>query len=325
MKVNMNQTTDTKSVSNQPKPDSTAVATEKPPKEPVKLKELPRKNKFWIVLCVIFFIAFLSVNSSMNNMKMGLTIQLRNLTSDISDLQGAIDEAKSKKEEQEKINAITMSDEEAKIALDEATRQGELVAKLQNTYKNINSSNNTDDYNNNVNSLDACFDDNSKDARVRWYGYDEYIPGTWEFSNKVSFNGNMARILWMCFSDKDHTLLAYCTASYNVDTKLFSSVEYKLTKYAEANVGTDDSSEKGSEIKSVIDSLKQLSKKGIIDADNGKLDKNTVDTNSQLSEAREALKNSDKANQTGYDTRYDTGLDSSKKNAEGGDPNETNE
>lgn len=290
------------------------------------LKGLVRKNKFWIVVCIVLFIVFLSVNSNMNNAKTRFTIKLRNLTSETSELKSAIEEVKAALEEQAKIDAHKLTDEEEESAYSDAIKQGELVATLQNTYKNANSFDNQEEFQANVNALDACFDTNSKEARVRWYGDEKSIPGTWKFASKAGFRGSNAKVLWLCYSDEDSKLLAYCTASYNAETKLFTNVKRQLTKYAEANIGTDDATgeEKPSDVNSMIGSIKALAEDGTVGTDE-ELNDETINKNNEMSESRESLKSSIKDGEMdgeSYDPRYNIGLDDSSNDTEGADNDE---
>lgn len=339
MKVNMNLTPDEESVvkniekpkkSKSKKSTSADVETtnEEKPNKPFKVKDLVRMNKFWIALCVIFFIMFLSVNSNTGNMKTYFTVKLRNITSDTESLQASIDELKTKLDEQAKIDSLALSDEERDAAYHSAEEQGKLVATLQNVYKKVNASDNPEEYNTNVNSLDACFDESSKESRVKWYEYDEFIPGTWEFVSKASFVSNNTgdiNVLWLCYADNDHTLLAYCTASYHVSTKMFSNVVYKATKYAEA-AANPNSNNNMSSVNSVIDSLKLMIENGSIEsADEDKPDKKTIHTNNEISESRNSLKEAIKngsVSDNKYDSRYDIGIQMPSNADKGGTINE---
>lgn len=313
MKVNMNKTPDTK-------PEVKKKPDDKTP-EPVKkitFQELIRTNKFWIVLSVILFFVFLFVNGNMNSAKTYYTVTLRNLKSDTAELESAIDDVKAKLDEKAKIEAVTLTQEEEQSANNNAAEQGELVAKLQNTYKTTDVSDSPDEFNANVEALNNCFDDTSKDARVPWYGGDEYVPGTWEFASKASFTGNTAKVLWLCKSDKDGILLAYCIATYSAETKLFSGVEYKMTKYAEAsaNPNAEDTT---NGVASIIDSLKKMVKNGEIESDDGELDKKDIKANNEVATNRNSLK--DAAKEEGkYDSRYDIGI--KEESGKGGNPDE---
>lgn len=298
----------------------------------IKTGALFRMNKFWIGVCVVLFLVLLSVNSNMNNAKTYLTVQLRNVTSDVAGLQNAIDDAKKAKEEQEKIDSLTLSEGEEQTASNNATEQGEQVAKLQNVYKKVNVTDSQEKFDENVNALDAYFDDASKEARVGWYLYQDTIPGTWEFASKAPFSGNTSKVLWLCWGDKDDMLLAYCIGTYHADIKLFSDVEYKLTKYVEAKLGTDDTGSEGEpdNIVSVIDSLKALGKNST-DAKGSekKASAQTVKENNEISSARdtykEQVKNGDVEGEE-YDSRYNPGIEKPEYEVEEGDGNnESNE
>lgn len=337
MKIDMNQVTD-QAAAEGAKPEKPKKAKPKAAPKPEAsnskaaskdgLKGLMRQNKFWIAICIVLFVVFLSVNSNMNNIKTELTIRLRNIESDTASLKGAISEVEADLEEQEKIKANMLSDEEKEAAYEDAVEKGELVAELQNKYKEMNASDNQDEYEANVEALDKCFDEDGKEFRVRWYSDDEAIPGTWQFESKAAFSGKNTKVLWLCYADDGSTLLAYCTAVYNADTKLFSKVDKKLTRYAEANIGTDDGAAANTnDMNSMVGSLKTLVEDGTLEAGDEEVTDETIEQSNEMSQSRESLKSAVEGGEIegdNYDPRYETGLDSSSPyDEEGGDDNET--
>lgn len=299
----------------------------------IKSGALFRMNKFWLGICIVFFLILLSVNSNMSNQKTRLTVQLRNAAGDVTGIQSAIDEVKLALEEQEKIDSLTLSDDEEEEASNNATEQGEQVASLQNVYKTVSSSDNKEAFDNNVDALDALFTDDSKEARVAWYGYQDSVAGTWEFASKAGFSGNTSKVLWLCWSDSDSTLLAYCTGTYHADTKLFSDVSYNLTKYMSSIIETDDTGSEGdpSGISSMIDVLKAITNDDSASAAEieGTPSPETIEQNNDISEARENYKTmvqNGEAEGEGWDSDYNPGVEEKVYDTEeGGSSNETDE
>ena len=250
------------------------------------------QNKFWIVVCAVLFLVFLSVNSNGSNAKTQLTVQLKRTASEITKLNGAIEEVKADLEEQARIDSVKLTQEEEELARNNAIEQGVYVATLQNAYRSLDLATNYDAFTNNKNQLDACFGSNDKNARVEWYSSVSGIPGKWEFVSKASFSGDAAKVLWLCYADEDHTLLAYCTAKYNAGTKLFTNVEWKLTSYAMAHIGTDTKTDNnGEQITSIPDALKNLAGEENPIAPDG-FSEETIQNNNEVSETRDSYKDS---------------------------------
>lgn len=342
MKVNMNQMPDKKPTPSKIKPGKKSSAPASAPtaenpssggnvykealngykdkfKAQMKDGGIFRKNKFWIVTAVILFLIFISVNSNMSNAKTQLTVQIKRAKAETEELNAAIAEVKADLEEQARIDSIKLTQEEEELARNNAIEQGTLVATLQNAYRYLDLTEDYEAFTNNKNSLDICFGDNDKNARTEWYSSISGIPGTWEFASKASFTGNTAKVLWLCYADEDRTLLAYCTAKYNADTKLFTNVEWKMTGYASAHISSDDDSNTSTEqITSVQDALKQLAEESGISTD-GEFDEDTINTNNELSNTRdsykESVKNGDVEGEE-YDNNYDVGLPNSSSSEE---------
>lgn len=223
----------------------------------IKAKGLLQQNKFWIIVCVVLFFIFISVNSKVSNEKTQLTVKLNRLTKETEDRSTALEQLKIELEEQARIDALKLDEEEEELAKNNAIDQGVHVADLQNMYKKLDAATNPEMFRDNKDALDICFGDDDKNARTPWYSSAGGISGTWEFASKASFVGETARVLWLCYSDDDHTLLAFCTAKYNARTKLFSNVEWNMTAYAIANIRADEEyDDEMGEFTSLLDTLK---------------------------------------------------------------------
>lgn len=269
--------------------------------------EIFRQNKFWIIVAVVLFIVFLTVNSNINNTKTRFMVQLKRAATETESLNSAISEVRAELEEQARINSAKLTEEEEELARNNAEAQGKHVAYLQNQYRDISIDDPAfrDKMDKNKNELDVCFNEEGKrNGKGIWYPYyDSGIPGKWEFASNASFKGNTAKVLWLCYADdpdnpQDHTLLAYCTAKYNADTKLFTNIDIKITRYALANTRSDDEMTTNIEqIMSVEDVLKELAGEDeILDTE---LSEKTINIDNEVSNINDFYKESVADNKAG--------------------------
>lgn len=300
--------------------------------EKMKGGQLLRKNKFWIVVCVVLFLIFISTNSRMSNQKTHLTMNLNAITKETNDLTEVTEEHKEDLEEQARIESVKLTQEEEELARNNAVEQGVLVADKQNAYSNIQPpesiSEGTDEeqraayqaamdayvqsIKDNAAALDPFFGPDEKNGRTPWYNYQEPIgiSGTWEFASKASFKGTSAQVLWLCYSNDDHTLLAFCTGKYDAETKVFTELDCKLTQYATSHMTTEDSetaSEAETEqIKSISEKLKELANDPEMQVDGP-----TDEEKSEMTETRESfyedVKNGEVEGEE-FDSRYEPGF-----------------
>lgn len=225
-----------------------------------KASGLLQTNKFWIILLVVLFFVFLSVNSNASKWKNQLTVKLNRTMAETENLNGAIADVKADLEEQARIDSIMLSNDEEELARNDAKVQGNQVAYLQNKFYSFrvpadpNDSEATKTYiaemNDNKKELDPYFDENGKRlGKSMWYSYgvgnNNGVPGKWEFATNASFKGDTVKVLWFCYANDpknptDHSLLAYTTAEYSASTKLFTNVVTKTTSYAEAKATGDN-------------------------------------------------------------------------------------
>lgn len=343
MKVNLNQIPDETALE-ETKPTAAPVEPETESKEPpkslvqsVKDGSLFRRNKFWIILCVILFFVFILMNARISNEGTRLKILLNNATRETNHLISATDEVKQDLEEQARIESVKLTQEEEELARNNAIEQGVLVAKLQNEYSEFeppespgeNASDEekaaykaeldayTQTIRDNRNALKPYFGQNDKAGESTWYNYKEPlgISGTWEFASKASFKGNDASVLWLCRSE-DGQLLAYTTAVYHADTKLFTDTKCLMTRYAQSHLTTDTKSDTSGEdsVISIADQVKDI-------ADEIPNEELETETSGDLSETRTSYKE-DVANGEvkgeDYDENYNVGLPKSDKTTEGG-------
>lgn len=141
--------------------------------------------------------------------------QVNSYVSDIESLHTSIDTVVGQSSE----------DLDEGIVLNSVKSVGDKVSVLQNSYRNLMISDTVDK---------ASVDDVTKDMSVyfkdtdickSWYDCSSsYIQkGTWRFATTYDFVGNDVSVLWQ-FVDVNKHVLAYVTADYHVDTKMFDNV-----------------------------------------------------------------------------------------------------
>lgn len=259
-----------------------------------------KKNKFWIAVCIVLFLCFISVNSRTSREKMQLTLKLNNLTKETMSLIGATDEVKADLEEQARVESVQLEKEEEEKAKNNATEQGVLVAKLQNDYREIQPPAPNEDaeqlkeqqaayreaIDKTKNELSTFFGPDDQNARTPWYNYVDPvgIPGTWRFASKAPFKGTKAQVLWLCESE-DGMLLSYCVANYDAETKLFANVDWKLTQHAQVNMGTDEEIPEGSDVGNMTNALD-----GVISPSDVEAAEQDPETTGDLSDTRTSYK-----------------------------------
>ena len=302
-----------------------------------------QNNKFWIVVCVVLFLMFISANSKIGGTKTRYLSQIKRINTEATNLQDAVEELRLELEEQAKIDAIKLTEEEEELARNNAEAQGAHVAYLQNKYSSIpalkdQSEYETEDewkearneqqkaYNDIKAELVACFDSNSGISNWQWYtcGVDG-IPGEWEFVTNASFKGNTSKSLWLCYANdpsnqNDHSMLAYCTATYNADTKLFSNMTVKLTSYAEANSNKYDPEYEDRDQMSIQEQLNALAEQGTTKVEGGDSfgDTETVNENDDARQSYKEKVANGEAEGEEYDSNYDLGLNGSDDSAPDG-------
>lgn len=75
-----------------------------------------QNNKFWIVVCVILFLMFVFANSKIGGTKTRYLSQIKRINTEATNLQDAVEELRLELEEQAKIDAIKLTEEEEELA-----------------------------------------------------------------------------------------------------------------------------------------------------------------------------------------------------------------
>lgn len=235
-------------------------------------------NKFWIIVIIILFFVFISTNSNVSSTKNQLTVKLNKAVTKTATYTGAIDDIKQQLEEDARIEAAQLTQEQEELAKNDAKVQGAQVAYLQNKYATVTvpdqnkykeeseyktAMNNYYEKVNNIKSeLGQYFDSDAQaKGKSAWYAYSSILPGTWEFATNASFSGDTSKVLWLCYSSDtgDHSLLAYCTATYNATTQVFSNIVIKTTTYTETTAAKLTATEAtNNDETSIVDSVNSI-------------------------------------------------------------------
>ena len=138
--------------------------------------------------------------------------------------------------------------EVVKVKVKSCAEIGQKVAELQTKYQILNPAEDEALFLENVDSLDMCFDEFSKNCRVPWYTV--AVPGsvqwTWTFQSTYEFSASSTNVIWLCHENESNNLLAYATGVYNADTELFSNIVCVMTSmgadyyYADPTPGMDN-------------------------------------------------------------------------------------
>lgn len=302
-------------------------------KKDKKPADLLRSNKFFIILLVLLFFVFVAVNSRVNNTNVRLRAQIQATTKQINDLTEATEEERARQEEQERIDAAELTEEQEEVAMNDAKTQGSMVAYLQNQFtvysdayqesleEGDDPTEAMDAYRENINTnqteLEAYFDKNGQtNGLTSWSSIlSTTIPGTWEFATNAAFKGETAVVLWFCYANdpdnpEDRSLLGYCTADYDVNTKLFTNVDVQVTRYAQAHAANDSETAPNEDEQPIVEQLQELSKESWVNDTSEDFDQETLDENAALSDTRESYQEAVANGETDaeYDPNYEIGL-----------------
>lgn len=232
-----------------------------------KVSDKSKTTKFLIIVLVLLFFVFIFVNFNVNRTKNQLIVQLHRTTTQVGQLESAIDEVTQQLEEDAHIEVIALTEEEEVLESDDEVSLCEYVAYLQNQYRYVPIDNPdfVDKMGNISSKLYPCFDENDMSGRSMWYPYvDDGVPGTWEFASNTSSQDGTSKVLWLCYADdpdnpNDHSLLSYCTSTYNADTQLFTDTVVEITSYAlnvaMVKTGSPNSVEDLTEIADIADAI----------------------------------------------------------------------
>ena len=138
--------------------------------------------------------------------------QASDLQSQLESLNKSIISAKADVAKLNKIEKPAVSD--VRNAISSATKDGNMVADLQNKYKNYNPQTQEDDIKANAQKIGTFMDTDSTNAQALWYmGYNLPNDAKWRFMSSFSFAGKTADVIWQ-FKDDMGNIYAYTTGQY---------------------------------------------------------------------------------------------------------------
>lgn len=191
--------------------------------------------------------------------------QASDLQSQIESLNKSIIAAKADVAKLNKIEKPAVSD--VRNAISSAAKDGNMVADLQNKYKNYNPQTQEDDIKANAKKIGTFMDTDSTNAQALWYmGYNLPNDAKWRFMSSFSFAGKTADVIWQ-FKDDMGNIYAYTTGQYNAATRKFSNMQTSMTSLGLKK--QDDGSEAKANKKAIQDLVTKMQNSGVNVGGNG--------------------------------------------------------
>lgn len=190
-----------------------------------------KDEKKWGIALLALGLAFLAMVLATTFVPANLKDQQKANAATLADLEKELAPYNTDDSESEDTEELTSEEEET--IKSSAAEAGKQVAECQNKYMTLTSKENREEYEANVEAMDALLSDSSKDARVRWY--DSETPGTWSFITNGEFSGDTLGVLWLCENPDDGSMVGYATGTYDAKTNTFSNIHYGLSSEAAAN------------------------------------------------------------------------------------------
>lgn len=185
--------------------------------------------------------------------------QASDLQSQLESLNKSIVSAKADVAKLNKIEKPAVSD--VRNAISSAAKDGNMVADLQNKYKNYNPQTQEDDIKANAKKIGAFMDTDSTNAQALWYvGYNLPNDAKWRFMSSFSFAGKTADVIWQ-FKDDMGNIYAYTTGQYNATTRKFSNMQTSMTSLGLKK--QDDGSEAKANKKAIQDLVTKMQNSGV--------------------------------------------------------------
>lgn len=185
--------------------------------------------------------------------------QASDLQSQLESLNKSIISAKADVAKLNKIEKPVVSD--VRNAISSAAKDGNMVADLQNKYKNYNPQTQEDDIKANAQKIGTFMDTDSTNAQALWYmGYNLPNDAKWRFMSSFSFAGKTADVIWQ-FKDDMGNIYAYTTGQYNAATRKFSNMQTSMTSLGLKK--QDDGSEAKANKKAIQDLVTKMQNSGV--------------------------------------------------------------
>lgn len=192
--------------------------------------------------------------------------QASDLQSQLESLNKSIISAKADVAKLNKIEKPVVSD--VRNAISSAAKDGNMVADLQNKYKNYNPQTQEDDIKANAKKIGTFMDTDSTNAQALWYmGYNLPNDAKWRFMSSFSFAGKTADVIWQ-FKDDMGNIYAYTTGQYNAATRKFSNMQTSMTSLGLKK--QDDGSEAKANKKAIQDLVTKMQNSGVNTGNDGK-------------------------------------------------------
>lgn len=209
--------------------------------------------------------------------------QASDLQSQLESLNKSIISAKADVAKLNKIEKPAVSD--VRNAISSAAKDGNMVADLQNKYKNYNPQTQEDDIKANAKKIGAFMDTDSTNAQALWYlGYNLPNDAKWHFMSSFSFAGKTADVIWQ-FKDDMGNIYAYTTGQYNAATRKFSNMQTSMTSFGLKK--QDDGSEAKANKKAIQDLVTKIQNSGVAQGNDKPQDMSDIER-ARMQAAKEA-------------------------------------
>lgn len=209
--------------------------------------------------------------------------QASDLQSQLESLNKSIISAKADVAKLNKIEKPAVSD--VRNAISSAAKDGNMVADLQNKYKNYNPQTQEDDIKANAQKIGTFMDTDSTNAQALWYmGYNLPNDAKWRFMSSFSFAGKTADVIWQ-FKDDMGNIYAYTTGQYNAATRKFSNMQTSMTSLGLKK--QDDGSEAKANKKAIQDLVTKMQNSGVATSNDKPQDMSDIER-ARMQAAKEA-------------------------------------
>lgn len=221
-----------------------------------------------ILLAVIFLGAFLYKVYAIKSASEQYKSNFEGNEKILDKLREKIGTANEAKEQTETKKEQARQEEDLKDPLYSASKIGADVAAYQNEYKYLDFRTQREAFDANVQNLDKCFSEASKNARTPWYNNkSEAIDYEWEFMSTYSFTSEMIDVIWLAKDKRpnNNSVYAYAIGKYDVKNNVFTDMKWANTYLGAKHVGPTPSgnpTEKSEPIEDLVDKINSVEVKG---------------------------------------------------------------
>ncbi|MDO4773315.1 MAG: hypothetical protein Q4A72_07145 [Bacillota bacterium] len=221
-----------------------------------------------ILLAVIFLAAFLYKVYAIKSASEQYKSSFEENEKIIDEVREKLVAASGAKEQTDTKEEQAKQEEVLKESLYSASKIGTDVAAYQNKYKDLDFRTQAEAFDANVQKLDKCFSETSKNARTPWYNNkSEAIDYEWEFMSTYSFSAEMIDVIWLAKDKRpnNNSVYAYAIGKYDVKNNVFTDMKWANTYLGAKHVGPTPSgkpAEKSEPIEDLVDKINSIEVEG---------------------------------------------------------------